>query len=138
MADRHVGKRPFDPLTRHGGLFAVGKRVVGLGSMSDSAEGGIPFPPPSHRIDGCTPKIFPRFSWNDFFSAWCKQHTCLLAGGAGSNPAAGPIFPTFSLEGVCLVDSDTSRKRLEALCWLGGSGLLPLPRCTGLRGLESL
>jgi hypothetical protein len=62
MARCHVGKRPFDPLTRHGGLFAVGKQGVGLGSKSDSGEGVPCLPPPSHRIEGCLPKIFPTFS----------------------------------------------------------------------------
>lgn len=104
MAECHLGKRPFDTLTRHGGLFAVGKHGVGLGSMSDSVERGIPFPPPSHRIEGCTPQF----------------------------------FPTFSLEGVCLVDADASRKRLEALCWLCSSGWLPLLRVGCFRGLERL
>lgn len=61
MADCHLGKRPFDTLTRHGGLFAVGKLGVGLGSMSDSAEGGISLPPPSLCTYGYPPKIFPTF-----------------------------------------------------------------------------
>lgn len=101
MADCHASKRPFDPMTRHGGGLAIGNMGVGQDAMSDSVEMGIPFPPPSHRIEGYPPKI----------------------------------FPTFSLEGVCLVDVDASRKRLEALCWLGSSGWLPLLRVGCFRGL---
>lgn len=66
----------------------------------------------------------------------------LLEGGYmpphGHPPDRGCVsqfFLYFSLDGVCLVDSDTSRKRLEALCWLGIGGWLPLHRVTGLKGL---
>ena len=46
------------------------------------------------------------------------------------------FFPNFSLEWVLLAGSDTPRKRLEALGGLCSSGLLPLPRVSGLKGSE--
>jgi hypothetical protein len=46
---------------------------VWLDSGSVSVEGGIPFPPPSHRIEGCTSKIFLHFS---------LQGVCLTDGNA--------------------------------------------------------
>lgn len=62
MHDCHASKRPIDTLTRHGGYLAIGNTRGRPGSMSISVEGGIPFPPPSPLVVGCSPQFFPAFS----------------------------------------------------------------------------
>jgi hypothetical protein len=56
-----------------GGCEAKANDRVWLDSGSVSVEGGIPFPPPSHRIEGYPSKIFLPFS---------LQGVCLADGNA--------------------------------------------------------
>ncbi len=64
MPDCHASKRPFDALTRHGGGLAIANDRLWPDASLVSVESGIPFPPPSHRIVGCTPQFFPMFSFH--------------------------------------------------------------------------
>lgn len=48
----------------HGGGLAIGKQGVAVRCDSVSVEKAPSLPPPSHRIEGCTPQFFPMFSFH--------------------------------------------------------------------------
>ncbi len=82
----------------HGGCWPIGKQGVASGCGSVSADGHLPSPHPTHRIEGTPRNFSPTFLWKGFAWEMAVSFRSVLRHPEGD--AMGGWLPLLGVDGL--------------------------------------